>query len=137
MRVRPAVRRVLRGAVLVAFFGAEACFDLLVRLVRGMAGCWFPRVKQLESDQIVEAMQEKNIPVVYVLFPDEGHGFARPENNMAFNAVTEVFLAKHLGGRFEPIGDDFEGSSIEIPAGKSVLPAVSTAIGTGSDPVGR
>ena len=52
-----------------------------------------PRVKQSESDQIVQAMQEKKIPVTYVLFPDEGHGFARPENSLAFTAVTEAFLS--------------------------------------------
>ena len=73
-----------------------------------------PRVNKAESDQIVEAMKAKNIPVTYVLYPDEGHGFAKPENNLSFFAVTEIFLAKHLGGRYEPIGDDFEGSSIEI-----------------------
>ena len=54
-----------------------------------------PRVKQAEADQIVKAMQEKKIPVTYVLYPDEGHGFARPENRLAFNAVTEAFLAEH------------------------------------------
>jgi dipeptidyl aminopeptidase/acylaminoacyl peptidase len=76
-----------------------------------------PRVKQAESDQIVKAMQMHKIPVTYVLFPDEGHGFARPPNNLAFNAVTEAFLAKHLGGRYEAIGSAFEGSSISVPAG--------------------
>src|SRR3546814_6602308 len=74
-----------------------------------------PRVVQAESDQIVEAMQAKGIPVTYMLFPDEGHGFARPENNTAFNAVTEGFLATCLGGRAEPIGDDFAGSSATVP----------------------
>src|SRR5499426_3981120 len=59
-----------------------------------------PRVKQAESDQIVKAMGERNIPVTYVLFPDEGHGFARPQNRLAFEAVSEAFLDKHLGGRF-------------------------------------
>ena len=54
-------------------------------------------MKQLEADQIVKAMQEKKIPVTYVLYPDEGHGFARPENRMSFNAVTEAFLAEQLG----------------------------------------
>jgi len=73
-----------------------------------------PRVKQSESDQIVAAMNERSIPVTYVLYPDEGHGFARPENNLSFFAVTEMFLSKHLGGRYQEIGDDFEGSSIEI-----------------------
>ena len=76
-----------------------------------------PRVKQAESDQIVEAMQEKEIPVTYVLYPDEGHGFARPENNLSFNAVAEAFLAEHLGGRFEPVGEDFTGSSLQIVTG--------------------
>ena len=72
------------------------------------------RVKQAESDQIVEAMQEKDIPVTYVLYPDEGHGFARPENNLAFYAIAEHFLAEILGGRCEPVGDDFEGSSLQV-----------------------
>ncbi|MCM4166430.1 Dipeptidyl aminopeptidase BIII [Arenibacter antarcticus] len=73
-----------------------------------------PRVKQAESDQIVKAMNEKQIPVTYVLYPDEGHGFARPENNLSFFAVSEVFLAQHIGGRYQEIGDDFKGSSIQI-----------------------
>ncbi|MCE9564141.1 MAG: S9 family peptidase [Planctomycetes bacterium] len=64
-----------------------------------------PRVKVSESDQIVEAMRKANKPVEYVLYPDEGHGFVRPENRLHFYAVTEQFLAKHLGGRAEPIGE--------------------------------
>jgi len=64
-----------------------------------------PRVKVAESDQIVEAMRKANKPVEYVLYPDEGHGFVRPENRLHFFAVTEQFLAKHLGGRAEPIGE--------------------------------
>ncbi len=87
-----------------------------------------PRVKQSESDQIVEAMQQKNIPVTYVLFPDEGHGFARPENRLAFNAVAEAFLAEHLGGRFEPIGGDFAGSSVKVPVGVGHVPGVVDAL---------
>ena len=78
-----------------------------------------PRVKQAESDQMVAAMQAKGIPVTYVLFPDEGHGFARPENNIAFNAMTEQFLAAHLGGRAEPLGEgELAASSAQILAGK-------------------
>ena len=61
-----------------------------------------PRVNKAESDQIVAAMRKNNKPVEYYVFPDEGHGFARPENRMAFNAASEVFLAKYLGGRSEP-----------------------------------
>ena len=61
-----------------------------------------PRVNKAESDQIVSAMRKNGKPVVYYVFPDEGHGFARPENRTAFNAASEEFLAKYLGGRFEP-----------------------------------
>jgi dipeptidyl aminopeptidase/acylaminoacyl peptidase len=60
-----------------------------------------PRVKQSESEQIVEAMKKKGIAYEYLLFPDEGHGFAKPENRIKFYAAAEKFLAKHLGGRFE------------------------------------
>lgn len=87
-----------------------------------------PRVKQAESDQIVAAMQAKKIPVTYLLFPDEGHGFARPENNLAFHAAAEAFLAAHLGGRYEPVGDDFKGSSIEVRTGAAEVPGLGEAL---------
>jgi dipeptidyl aminopeptidase/acylaminoacyl peptidase len=90
-----------------------------------------PRVTQVESDQIVRAMQAKSIPVTYVLYPDEGHGFARPENSLSFNAITEVFLATWLGGRFEPIGDDFEGSSLAVPVGAQHVPGLEEALAAG------
>jgi len=61
-----------------------------------------PRVKKQESDQIVKAMRSHALPVEYIVFPDEGHGFARPENSLRFWAATEGFLAKYLGGRAEP-----------------------------------
>lgn len=64
-----------------------------------------PRVKQAESDQIVAAMRKNNKPVEYIVFPDEGHGFARPENRLAFYAAAEEFLAKQLGGSAEPPSD--------------------------------
>ncbi len=87
-----------------------------------------PRVKQAESDQIVNAMTAKNIPVTYVLFPDEGHGFARPENKQAFYAVAEAFLAKHLGGKCEAIGNDFQGSSLQILQGLDDIPGATQAL---------
>ncbi|MEX2141592.1 MAG: S9 family peptidase [Pirellulales bacterium] len=87
-----------------------------------------PRVKKSEADQIVEAMKEKDIPVTYVLFPDEGHGFARPENSLAFTAVSEAFLARFLGGRYEAIGDAFEGSKITVPTGATDVPGLPTAL---------
>ncbi len=64
-----------------------------------------PRVKQAESEQIVEAMKQAKKPVEYALYTDEGHGFARPENRLHFYAIAEEFLAKYLGGRFEPINE--------------------------------
>lgn len=64
-----------------------------------------PRVKEAESEQIVQAMKQAGKPVSYVLYTDEGHGFARPENRLHFYAITEDFLAQYLGGRCEPMGD--------------------------------
>lgn len=61
-----------------------------------------PRVKQDESEQIVAALEEAGIEHEYLLFPDEGHGFAKPENRLRFYAAAEAFLARHLGGRAEP-----------------------------------
>ncbi|MEA1965784.1 MAG: prolyl oligopeptidase family serine peptidase, partial [Euryarchaeota archaeon] len=87
-----------------------------------------PRVKQAESDQIVQAMQDADIPVTYLLYTDEGHGFARPENRLSFYAVTDAFLAEHLGGRYEPIGDDFEGSSVTVPVGAEEVPGLAEVI---------
>jgi dipeptidyl aminopeptidase/acylaminoacyl peptidase len=87
-----------------------------------------PRVKQAESDQIVQAMEARQIPVTYVLFPDEGHGFARPENNIAFLAVAENFLARTLGGRAETYGDDLKGSSMVVPHGAGFAPGLAEAM---------
>ena len=87
-----------------------------------------PRAKQAESDQIVKAMQDKKIPVTYVLFPDEGHGFARPVNRTAFNAVAEAFLAQCLGGPYEPVGDDFKASTITVPAGADQVVGIGEAL---------
>jgi dipeptidyl aminopeptidase/acylaminoacyl peptidase len=80
-----------------------------------------PRVKQSESDQIVAAMEKHRIPVTYVVFPDEGHGFARPENNIAFTAITEEFLATVLGGRAEPLGGEVEKSTAQIKTGAELV----------------
>jgi dipeptidyl aminopeptidase/acylaminoacyl peptidase len=60
-----------------------------------------PRVKQAEAEQIVAALRERGIDHEYLLYPDEGHGFAKPENRLAFYAAAERFLARHLGGRVE------------------------------------
>lgn len=87
-----------------------------------------PRVKQAESDQIVEAMKGRNIPVTYVLFPDEGHGFARPVNNIAFNAITENFLSSCLGGRAEPIGETVKASTAKVVHGAEFATGLAAAL---------
>ncbi|HQR35370.1 MAG TPA: S9 family peptidase [Blastocatellia bacterium] len=69
-----------------------------------------PRVKKAESDQIVIALRDRGFAVEYLVAPDEGHGFARPVNNMAMIATAEKFLARHLGGRFQ------EGATPEVAA---------------------
>jgi dipeptidyl aminopeptidase/acylaminoacyl peptidase len=84
-----------------------------------------PRAKRSESDQIVAAMQAKGIPVSYVVFPDEGHFFNRPENNRAFFAVAEAFLSVHIGGWYQPIDDaEIAASSMVVEAGRQWLPGL-------------
>ena len=87
-----------------------------------------PRVKMAEADQILAAMEARQIPVTYVLYPDEGHGFARAPNRTSFFAVSEAFLSACLGGRFEPVGADFKGSSIQVPKGAEFVPGLKDAI---------
>jgi len=95
--------------------------DRIVRPLLIAQGANDVRVKPSESDQIVEAMRQRKIPVTYVWYSDEGHGFSRVQNRRSFYAVTEHFLAKHLGGRAEPVGDDFKGSTIEFKAGRELV----------------
>lgn len=72
-----------------------------------------PRVKQAESDQIVEAIRGRGGRVDYVVYGDEGHGFARPPNRIDFIGRAEQFLAEHLGGRVEPF-EPSEGTTAEV-----------------------
>jgi dipeptidyl aminopeptidase/acylaminoacyl peptidase len=98
-------------------------------------GAHDPRVKQAEADQIVSAMQNKNLPVTYVLYPDEGHGFARPANRMSFYAVAENFLKQNLGGKAAPISpEDLKGSTIEVRAGAEAVPGLAEAIKQSGSP---
>ncbi|MGH7780646.1 MAG: alpha/beta fold hydrolase [Candidatus Binataceae bacterium] len=74
-----------------------------------------PRVKQQESEQIVEAIAKNRGRATYVLYSDEGHGFARPDNRLDWYAREEKFLADNLGGRFEPAsGERREGSTAVV-----------------------
>ena len=84
-----------------------------------------PRVTKLESDQMVEEMKKLGKIVTYINYPDEGHGFRRPENSLSFNAVRENFLSHCLGGRAQDYDDDFEGSSIEVLHGAEYVPGLS------------
>jgi dipeptidyl aminopeptidase/acylaminoacyl peptidase len=95
----------LRMGDTVAFLNSQSPLfkadQIKVPLLIGQ-GANDPRVNERESDQIVAAMRKNNEPVEYIVFPDEGHGFARPENNRRFDAAVEAFLGKYLGGRVEP-----------------------------------
>ncbi len=84
-----------------------------------------PRVKQSESEQIVAAMKKAGLPVTYVLFPDEGHGFARPENNIAFVGAAEAFLSAHLGGTYLPLTKaEVSASTMQVKEGRSGVPGL-------------
>ncbi|HZQ01978.1 MAG TPA: S9 family peptidase [Reyranella sp.] len=98
--------------------------DKIVRPLLIGQGANDVRVTPAESEQIVAEMQKRKIPVTYVYYKDEGHGFHRAENRQSFTAVVEAFLGKHLGGRVEPVGDDFKGSSIEFKAGRELIPGM-------------
>ena len=86
-----------------------------------------PRVTQKESDQLVHAMVEKKIPVTYVLYADEGHGFARPENRISFYGISEAFLSRCLSGRYEPL-PDLKGANVTVPQGADIVPGLPQAV---------
>jgi dipeptidyl aminopeptidase/acylaminoacyl peptidase len=97
--------------------GASPLFaaDKIVRPLLIGQGANDPRVNHAESEQIVDAIAKHGGKVTYVLYSDEGHGFARPENRIDFNARAETFLARNLGGRAEPMdGDKYPGSTAVV-----------------------
>ena len=73
-------------------------------------------------------MRAKGLPVEYVVYTDEGHGFARPENRMSFYAISEVFLPRCLGGRAEPLGSAFTGAHVSVPAGAEHVPGLAEVL---------
>jgi dipeptidyl aminopeptidase/acylaminoacyl peptidase len=101
----------------------QICSPLLIAHGRNDVRC-----KLQESDQIVAAMRERGLPVTYVVYPDEGHGFLRPEGRTSFNAISEAFLAAHLGGRCEPFGHDLTGSSLEVREGIGGIAGLEDAL---------
>ena len=72
-----------------------------------------PRVTIANTDGMVKALRDAKRDVVYIVYPDEGHGFGRPENNLDFYGRVEEFLASHLGGRAEP-WSKIEGATAEV-----------------------
>ena len=92
-----------------------------------------PRVNVAESEQIVNAMKSNKIPVTYVVFPDEGHGFARPANNLAFFGITEQFLGQCLGGRAQALGDDVRQSTAKVEEGAALVPGLAAATSGGKE----
>ena len=99
--------------------------DRAVRPILIAQGMRDVRVVPAESEQMVAALKQRAVPVTYITFADEGHGFVRPENRLAFNAVAEAFLAKHLGGQYQPVGNDFAGSSLKVETGGELVPGLS------------
>jgi dipeptidyl aminopeptidase/acylaminoacyl peptidase len=84
-----------------------------------------PRVKQAESEQIVTAMKQHNLPVSYIVFPDEGHGFARPTNSIAFFGAAEAFLSVHLGGNYAPLTEaEIKASTMQVKEGRAGVPGL-------------
>ena len=102
--------------------------DIKVPLLIGQGGN-DPRVTKNESDQLVELMEAKGLPVTYINYTDEGHGFAKPDNRMSFFAAMEGFLHNCLGGRVEPIGDAFDGTSAEVLAGAEYIDGLDAGEG--------
>jgi hypothetical protein len=70
----------------------------------------------------------QNLEAARPVTHDTGHGFARPENNLSFNAIAEAFLAKVLGGRHEVVGDDFKGASLQVLVGAADVPGLPEAL---------
>ena len=83
------------------------------------------RVVAAESRQMVDALKSRDVPVTYITFRDEGHGFVRPVNQLAFYAVAEAFLAKHLGGRSQPFEGDLSGSTMKVEVGAELVPGLT------------
>ena len=89
-----------------------------------------------QSDPMVAAVRRSGVPVTYLFFPDEGHGFARAPNDLVFHAVAEQFLAKCLGGRAEPIiAETLSGSSVVVRDGADEIPGLKEALSASTQPL--
>ena len=97
--------------------------------VDGVLNVWLAPAEKPAEARPVTRDTGRGVRLYSWTYPDEGHGFARPENNLPFFAVTEAFLASCLGGRYEPAGDDLAGSSITVSAGAESVPGLQEALG--------
>ena len=87
------------------------------------------RVKQAQSDSMARRLDERGVKVTYALYPDEGHGFLRPENDLSFFGIAEVFLKECLGGRARPLTTELlKGSSIQVPVGARHIPGLEDVL---------
>jgi dienelactone hydrolase len=102
--------------------------DAIKRPLLVAQGANDPQVKKPQSDQLVDALRSRAVAVTYIVFPDEGHGFVRPHNNIAFTAVAEHFLAQCLGGRAEPFGTSLHASSMIVPHGAEFVNGLREAL---------
>lgn len=82
-------------------------------------------VPKQQSDLFVSALERHGKKVTYLVYPAEGHDYSQPESWISFWAVAERFLHQHLGGRFEPVADDFEGANLEVLAGSELIPGLA------------
>ncbi len=86
------------------------------------------RVPKYQSDTVVAAIKAAGVPVVYAVYPDEGHGLARPATSFSFLGIAEQFLAKCLGGRAKPLRTELDGSSVVIEAGADYIPGLTALL---------
>ncbi len=93
-----------------------------------------PLVDSGDTQQVVDALKARNVPVTYLRFGDEAGKLSRPANTVSFYAVVEGFLGHCLGGQVQPIGDDLKGSSVEIIEGASYVPGLIDAMAATSTP---
>jgi len=97
-----------------------------------------PRVNVRESDQIVAAVRDNGKAVEYLVAPDEGHGFARPINNLALVAAMEKFYASHLGGRYQSeVPSDVAAKLQEITVDPRTVSGAVTLKGAAPSPASQ
>jgi len=73
-----------------------------------------PRVLKVESDEIVAAAKKNGVPVEYIVFDDEGHGFVKKENEIRGYSAILSFLDRHLKGEKPLAGDSAKPTSVPV-----------------------